>query len=74
MRADEFDGTYVDLSQDKLEQRSMSDNRKTKFTLRHLNKLKKMRSAEDLERLMRMDTLEVIYGAGEEPAAGGIGM
>lgn len=74
MRADEFDGTYVDLSQDDLEKRSMSDNRKAKFTLRHLNKLKKMRSAEDLERMMRMDTLEVIYGAGEEPAAGGIGM
>ena len=74
MRADEFDGTYVDLSDDELEQRSMPAIRKPKFTLRHLNKLKKMRAAEDLERLMRMDTLEVIYGAGEEPAAGGMGI
>jgi hypothetical protein len=70
MRADEFDGTYVELDDDKLEQREISDTRKPKFTLRHLNKLKKMRSAEDLERLMRMDTLEIIYGAQEEAAGG----
>jgi hypothetical protein len=72
MRADEFDGTYVELDDDKLEQQEISDTRKPKFTLRHLNKLKKMRSAEDLERMMRMDTLEIIYGAQEEAAAGGL--
>lgn len=75
MRADEFDGTYVDLANDKQEQFKLSDTRKPKFTLRHLNKLKKMRAAEDLERMMRMDTLEIIYGASEaEGAGGGLGM
>ena len=72
MRADEFDGTYAEPNDDKFNQRKLSDTRKPKFTLRHLNKLKKMRSAEDLERMMRMDTLEIIYGAQEEAAAGGL--
>ena len=72
MRADEFDGTYVELDDDKFDQQKLSDTRKPKFTLRHLNKLKKMRSAEDLEKMMRMDTLEIIYGAQEEAAVGGL--
>lgn len=72
MRADEFDGTYVELDDDKFDQQKLSDTRKPRFTLRHLNKLKKMRSAEDLEKMMRMDTLEIIYGAQEEAAVGGL--
>lgn len=74
MRADEFDGTYVNLADDNQEQQKVSSIRKPKFTLRHLNKLKKMRAAEDLERVMRMDTLELIYGAQEEEAAAGLGL
>lgn len=74
MRADEFDAEYVDLGADKQQQQSTHMPRKAKFTLKHLNKLKKMRAAEDLERMMRMDTLEIIYGAGSEEAAGGLGL
>lgn len=73
MRADEFDGTYVDLANDEQQIQKPSFARKPKFTLKHLNKLKKMRAAEDLERMMRMDTLEIIYGTQEEPA-GGMGL
>ena len=72
MRADEFDGSYVDLDANKQDQQTFDTIRKPKFTLKHLNKLKKMRAAQDLERMMRMDTLEIIYGAPEE--ASGLGM
>ena len=41
----------------------------------HLNKLKKMRAAKDLENLMRGDFLEIIYGApSEEQVEGGAGI
>lgn len=74
MRADEFDGGYVDLAADELQKRHLHQTRKPKFTLKHLNRLKKMRAAEDLERMMRMDALEIIYGTPEQPeGAGGMG-
>lgn len=74
MRADEFDAEYQDTGKDKFDQLSVAKPRQPKFTLRHLNRLKKMRSAQDLEGLMRMDTLEVIYGSSDEQEAGGLGL
>lgn len=74
MRADEFDGEYQSLQDDKYNQASIEKRRNPRFTLKHLNRLKKMRSAQALERAMRMDTLEVIYGAPDDQAAGGLGL
>ena len=74
MRAGEFDMGYQDVGQDKFTQAKLSDTRKPRMTLRNLNKLKKMRAAQDLENHMRMDTLEIIYGTPEEEAAGGLGV
>lgn len=70
MRASEFQAEYVDLEKDKQQQQIISSPRKVRFTLKHLNKLKKMRAAEDLERMMRMDTLEILYGTQDEQASG----
>lgn len=74
MRADEFQGGYIDLAKDQFQKREIHQSRKPKFTLRHLNRLKKMRAAEELERLMRQDSLEIIYGTPEQPEGGGFGL
>ena len=66
MRAGEFDPEYYNPSQDKFQQAQVKDTRKPKLTIKHLNKLKKMRAAQDLENHMRTDTLEIIYGSQEE--------
>lgn len=70
MRAGEIEAGYYDAGQDKLSQAKPSDNRKNRLTLRNLNRLKKMRAAQDLENAMREDTLEIIYGAPAEEAGG----
>ena len=73
MRAGEIDMGYQDVGKDKFTQAQSYDTRKPRMSLRNLNKLKKMRAAQDLENHMRMDTLEIIYGTPEEEAAGGLG-
>jgi len=75
MNANEIEPMYRDNNQDKVMQRHKKDSRKPTITLFHLNKLKKMRAAKDLENLMRGDFLEIIYGApSEEQAEGGGGI
>lgn len=72
MKANEFDMEYQDLGQDEFSQARLKDTRKPRLTLMHLNKLKKMRAAQDLENHMRTDTLEIIYGAPAEEAGPGL--
>ena len=71
MKAADFDMEYRDLSDDKQDQRNVSDTRKPTMTLKNLNKLKKMRAANDLENAIRSDTLEIIYGTPAEGEGGG---
>ncbi len=66
MRAGEFDPEYYNPSQDKYQQARVKDTRKPRLTIKHLNKLKKMRAAQDLENHIRSDVLEIIYGTSEE--------
>lgn len=61
---------YTDPNQDKFSQRQMKDSRKPKITLAHLNRLKKMRAAKDLETLMKQDLLQLMYGAPQEEGGG----
>ena len=73
MRAGEIEMGFQDVGKDIQQQAHFHDTRKPRMTLKNLNKLKKMRAAQDLENHMRMDTLEIIYGAPEEEAGGGLG-
>jgi len=73
MRAGEIDMNYQDIGKDVQTQAHISDTRKIRMTLKNLNKLKKMRAAQDLENHMRMDSLEIIYGTPDEAAGGGLG-
>lgn len=74
MRLYEFDmdtiGSYS-ASNDKLNQTHLNAITKPRLTLKHLNRLKKMRASEDLENLIRSDTLELMYS--QEAMNGGGG-
>lgn len=70
---DEIKTGYYDPAEDNVTQRKLNDTRKPKLTLKHLNKLKKMRALRMLEKLKREDLLDIMYGdpPGEQ---GGMGM
>lgn len=66
MRAEEFQGGYYEPKDDKFDQAHLHDTRRVRLTLVHLNKLKKMRAAKDLEDLVHADQLEMQYAAPQE--------
>lgn len=74
MRADNIqdDAGYVDPARNNYDQRQLSDTRKPELTLSHLNRLKKMRAARNLENLVRRDVLELLYGVPSEEAPPGM--
>ena len=51
---------------DQLGQRSLSDTRKVKITLMHLNKLKKIRAVSRLDQLRRQELISMMYSPAEE--------
>ncbi len=63
---------FYDPAEDKASKANLSDTRKPVLTLKHLNKLKKMRALRTLENLKREDLLAVMY-AEPEGDAGGMG-
>jgi hypothetical protein len=69
-KSDVTTGMY-DPAGDKFSRASLSDTRKPILTLRDLNRLKKMRALQQLERLKREDLLAIMYAAPEE--GGGLG-
>lgn len=66
----DIDTAIYDPSKDEAGVRTPSDTRKTKLTLRHLNRLKKVRALRKLENLKREDLLGIMYGAPDEAAGG----
>lgn len=62
MRLDDLDYGYKDSSADRYSNVNINDTRKKRFTLRHLNKLRKMREVKKMELQKDRDFLEIIYG------------
>lgn len=68
MKASEFQGQIYRPEDDVYSQAHLADKRKPRITLMHLNKLKKMRAAKDLEDLVHADNLEIQYSPPAEGA------
>lgn len=66
MKAAEIDTTYYSPEDDRYAIQQLDDTRKPRLTLQHLNRLKKMRAARQLENLVRGDLLGMLYGTPEE--------
>lgn len=69
----DFETGYYDPNEDKVNQRLPTDTRKPVLTLKHLNRLKKMRAVQKLENLKRQDLLKIMYGQPPAEDGGGAG-
>jgi hypothetical protein len=70
MNADQLDASYYSPEDDNYGKAELDDTRRPRLTLKHLNRLKKMRAARNIENLVRRDTLQLLYGVPEEAAPG----
>ena len=61
---------YYDPEEDKLNQARLSDTRRPRLTLRHLNKLRKVRELRKMEQAAHSDFVKDMYGASEEEGGG----
>ncbi len=68
---EEQDIGYYDPKGDTLSRAYRTDSRKPKLTLRHLNRLKKIRATRALENQKKQGLLDVMYGVPDEAAEGG---
>lgn len=62
---------YYDPAADEANVRHMNDTRKPILTLKHLNRLNKIRTLRRLEDLKRTDLLGIMYAGPDEDAMGG---
>lgn len=58
-------GVY-DPSGDKVNRLSLDDVNKPKLTLKHLNKLKKIRATKELEMAQNRELLDIMYGGSSD--------
>ena len=66
----DIDTAVYDPSQDQVSNRVPNDVRKTKLSLRHLNRLKRIRALDRLEKLKREDLFGVMYSLPDEQEGG----
>jgi uncharacterized Ntn-hydrolase superfamily protein len=65
MKSKEFLKEYYEEQDDNYMTISIDHHRRPRITLRHLQKLRKTRSIEDLEQKQRIDDVAYIYGRPE---------
>lgn len=65
MKSREFLKEYYDEKEDDYTVVNIDHKRRPRITLRHLQKLRKTRSIEDLEQKQRIDDVAYIYGQPE---------
>jgi hypothetical protein len=67
MRSNEFLLEYYDSEDDEYGNRKIDDVRRSRLTLKHLNRLRKQREIHNVEHASRMETVQQIYqSAGQE--------
>ena len=66
MKATEFLREYYEKSEDEVSHSSFTKIRRPRLTLKHLNKLRKMRNLEQIEYDQRVKNLTTVYGNGGE--------
>lgn len=71
LNQEDYQTAYYDPSQDEVNNRVPNDTRKPKLFLRHLNRLKRIRALNKLEKLKREDMYGEMYATPEEPPMGG---
>lgn len=71
----DYQTAYYDPAEDEANARHINDTRKPKLTLKHLNRLKKIRQLRKLELLKRQDQFTIQYGVPDDPSGlgGGLG-
>lgn len=68
MKSREFLKEFYDEGDDNYTVVNIDHKRRPRITLRHLQKLRKTRSIEDLEQKQRIDDVSYIYGQPDEEA------
>ncbi len=66
MRDKEFLKEYYDAEDDDYNNRQIDDTRKTRLTLKHINRLRKQREVHNIEHANRIKRIKKIYA---KPAA-----
>jgi len=61
---------YYDPELDDFSKAELTDTRRPRLTLRHLNKLRKVRELRRLEQAAHQDFVRQMYGASEEEEGG----
>lgn len=74
MDQQDYQTAYYDPAADEVNVRNINDTRKPALSLKHLNRLKKIRALRKLENLKRQDLLGLMYGIPDEPDMGAGGM